>query len=349
MPLSAPNTVFIDISGDTKLLVHTLNLATCPTQTEILGSFVIPSIVNTTNQSLRDSFVKFALNCFHNLSRESKEMLAKTEIVPITVTETIYKCPADMVDVNLAEFFFPDEYRIPDLLFYKHHYSILRELGMALKVDHKLVLERIEAYSQPKRSLEEVGKKAQKLMELYIPNMSLPAKHLSYRWIPATTSEGKGGLFSAGECRDSSFRLLVNYAMPLTEFRAPDAWKTALGWNRPLSKPEILRQLEGARDANDNIALRHLILKGGENLAQCKSEFEEWEWIPSMSGVYYRPSDIFLNNFPLLSPYLGTLSPDFKIDERCVNFLEQLGVDKVPDFCQVFLNSFPQPHKIHAV
>lgn len=344
MVLRAPNTIFIDISSsDSDQLIRGLELAVCPSLEQILRLYVVPNIEDTGDDILRDSLVEFALKNFTHLSQLSKDILSRTAIVPVSTNETVLKPPVETVSLDLTMFFFPDEHRTPVPKFYNRYHSELAILGMATRVSKEFVLERIEAYSQLDHPPKEVGEKAKKLLESSCPPtiVKLPQDHLSLRWLPAQPLGGVEELCSAEQCRDRSFESLVKYAMPLMKFDVSDSWREVLGWDKPLPKLQLLAQLDGAVKAEDTAALRELITTGGKNFFNCCTlELKEREWIPDTIGAkYYRPSDIFFDDFSPLSPYLGTVAPKFK-KWGYKDFLAKLGVDKEPSFSQVFIHFF---------
>lgn len=339
--LHAPDTIFIDISNsDSNQLICGLELAVCPSLEETLNLYVVPNILDTTDDALRDSLVEFALEHFNILSLQSKDILSRTAIVPVNTAE--FKRPMDTVALDLMKFFFPDEYRTPVPEFYDRYRSELALLKMTTRVSKEFVFERIQAYSQSDRPPNEVGEKAKALLKGFSPTtgMKLPQEFINMQWLPAQSPGGveEPKLYSAKRCRDQSFEPLLKYAMPLMKFSVSDSWRVAMGWEKQLQKPQLLAQLDGALGAKDITALKHLIdsiIKGSPNFFDCIPELQEREWIPdSTEANYYRPSDIFFDDFSPLSPYLGTVAPKFQKWEYN-GLLVKLGVNKEPSFSQV--------------
>lgn len=357
--LHASDTIFIDISNsDSDHLIRKFQLAACPSLGEILRLYVVPNILDTTDDALRDSLVGFALKHFTSLSLQSKDILSRTAIVPVNTVKTTLKRPMDTVALDLMKFFFPDEYRTPVPEFYNRYHEELTLLRMTTKVSKEFALERIQAYSQSDRPPNEVGEKSKGLLKGFFPtnDMKFPQEFINMKWLPAQSPGGVGEpkLYSAEQCRDQSFEPLLKYAMPLMKFKVSNSWRVAMGWEKPLQKPQLLAQLDGALGAKDNTALKHLIdtiIKGKPNYYDCITELQEREWIPDPAEAkYYRPSDIFFNNFSPLSPYLGTVAPKFKKSDYN-GFLVKLGVNKEPSFSQVSIhpNKKPQPSSFEEV
>lgn len=346
--LHAPNTKFIDISSsDSEQFIRGLELAVCPSLEEILRLYVVPNIADTTDDALRNSLVEFALKNFASLPQQSVGILSRVAIVPVNTTEAIFKRPGDTVSLDLVKFFFQDEYRTPVLNFYDRYRSELAMLGMTTMVSKEFALERIKAYSQSDHPPNAVGEKATGLLAGFTPTtgMELSQEYTSMQWLPAQAPGGveETKLYSAEQCRDRSFEPLVKYAMPLMKFEVSGGWRVAMGWDKQLQKPQLLAQLDGAVKAEDNTALRYLILKEGTTLIDYMPELQEREWIPDKGQAkYYRPSDTFFDDFSPLSPYLGTVAPEFKKPEykyHLEKFLTKLGVNKRPSFSQVFIHS----------
>lgn len=350
--LHAPNTKFINISNnDSDQLIRVLELAVCPELKEILRRYVVPNIVDTTDDALRDSLVEFALKNFVSLSQQSIDILSRVAIVPVSTTEAIFKRPMDTVSLDLMKFFFPDEYRTPVLKFYNRYRSELAILGMTTMISKEFVLERIKAYSQSGHLPNVVGEKATRLLASFSPTigMKLSQEYTSMQWLLAQAPGGveEPKLYSAEQCRDRSYKSLVKYAMPLMKFDVSDKWRVAMGWDKQLQKSQLLAQLDGAVKAEDTTALRYLIMKQGTILIDYMPELQEREWIPDKGRLkYYRPSDTFFDDFSPLSPYLGTVAPEFKKPEYnkrargniLEEFLAKLGVNKEPSFSQVFIH-----------
>lgn len=344
--LYAPNTIFIDISNsDSDHLIRKLELAVCPSLEEILNLYVVSNILDTTDDALRDSLVGFALKHFNSLSLQSRDILSRTAIVPVDTAGTTLKRPMDMVALDLKRFFFPDEYRTPVPEFYDRYRSELARLKMTTKVSGEFAFERIQAYSQSGRPPNEVGEKAKGLLNGFSPTTGtkLPQEFISMQWLPAQSPGGveEPRLYSAEQCRDQSFEPLLKYAMPLMKFNVSGNWRVAMGWENQLQKPQLLAQLDGALRAKDITALEHLIdliMTGKPNFFDCIPELQEREWIPDPTETkYYRPSDIFFDDFSPLSPYLSTVAPKFK-KWRYNDLLVKLGVNKEPSFIQVSIH-----------
>lgn len=343
MFLHASNTIFIDISNiDSDQLIRGLGLAVCPSLEEILELYIVPGIVDTSDDALRDSLVEFALKNFAHLSQSSKDTLSCTAIVPVDTTKPILRRPVDTVSLELMIFFFPDEHRTPIPKFYSRYHLELTALKMATKMSGEFALERITTYSQSDHPPNEVGEKARKLLDRFCP-IAIPQEYLSLRWLPAQPlGGGPEELYSAEQCRDVKFEPLVKYAMPIIKSYVSESWREAMGWNKPLQKPQLLAQLDGAVKAEDPAALRDLITRGGRNLIDCTPELQELEWIPDTAGAkYYRPSDIFFDDFSPLSPYISTVAPEFR-KWPLREFITKLEVKKEPSFSQVFIYLFSE-------
>jgi hypothetical protein len=343
--LDADHTKFIDTSQYTGGPILSIGLMPCPSMGKIIEDFVIPKINTTRDPLLRVQLVTFALAKFEELSDECKQQLSRTEIVPVDEDGEVQKCPADVVDRSLEEYFFPEELRIPSSKFYNKYISALRELGMISKIDHKFVLDRILEYSQKSHTTQEVQEKAEKLITNYKPREELPEEHLICEWIPASSGE-KDGLYNAAECRGLKHEALVKYAMPVMKIPVSQEWERVLGWDKPLPAKYILRQLKGATKARDSTALRFLITYDHKfgTLIESKKDFIEDEWVPDTRGFYHRACDVFPHDLPYgdLSPYFGTLSPKFQQSPLCMFFLEKMGMNNMPTFRQVFPQSFVQ-------
>lgn len=321
-----------------------LDMAMCPQLTEIFENYVIPGIAITDDRILRASLVEYALQNFDLLSTKSKEELRRTEIVPVSTGsgEILLKRPGDTVAPNspVASLFFQTENRTPVEEFSNRHRSRLLELGMVNVITNEVAVERISQYASSNYPQHDIAEKAQLLIAncRYPPQLSQEVLQ-SLRWIPARPLMGTEGLYSASDCRDRSFELLVKYAMPLAYFPVSNSWTRSLGWDRALPVATVLKQLEGAAKAEDSITLEYLIRHKHISLGQCPPELREIPWIPSAAGGYYAPTDIFFDDFRVLSPHFGTLDNRFK--KLAKQLFAKLGVQTAPSFQQVLeLRSF---------
>lgn len=338
--LHAPNTTFIDISDpDTEQLVTRLELVVCLRQADLLERYVIPGLVTLEDEGVKASHVEYVLHSYHTLSAKSKEDLSQAEIVPVQclLGGTVMKLPRDTIARGsvVASLYFGDENRVPVEGFYRRHHTRLLELGMINTITGVVVFDRIQEYGRrgkANHSLDEIAAKVQQLITHCTSPPPLPQEIIqALQWIPARDLEGKIGLFSAVQCRDRARETLVKYIMPLANLSVNSAWAKCFGWDQPLEKTQLLGQLQGAVDAEDNMVLEHLMRRESTGLEACKEELSKLRWIPSARGGYYSPSKIFFDDFRGLSPHFGTLENRFKRLE----LFRKLGVQNAPSLNQV--------------
>lgn len=338
--LQAIDTIFIDISNpDTEQIVTRMQLAVCPQPTNLFEGYVIPGLA-ALDEGLRVSHGEYVLRNYHALSPKSKEDLSQTEIVPVQCSpnKTSLKRPRDTVDPNsvAASLYFEDENKIPVEGFYSRYHTRLRELGMIEAITSEVVLDRISEYGQrggANHPLDEIAAKVQQMMIQCRAPPSLSQEIIqSLKWIPAHDLGGKMELFSVIQCRDRGREMLVKYVMPLVKFSVNSVWAKRFGWDQPLPKSQLLEQLKGAVNAEDNKVVEYLI--GSRELEACITELLEMKWIPSIAGGYYSPSTIFFDDFQALSPHFGTL--EHRLGR--LGLFGRLGVHNAPSLLQVRLS-----------
>lgn len=337
LQLQATNTIFIDIKNPgTEQIVTRMDLAICPQAADLFERFIIPGLVGL-DEELRASQGKYVLQNYHVLSQKSKWELSHTEIVPVQcpLGKLSLKSPKEIValDSMVASLYFEDECRLPVEEFYRLHRVKLRELGMVDTMTDEIVLNRILEYGQRRRMnhpLDEIAAKAKQLvMHCSTPPLLSQEIVQSLEWIPAQYLDGKMGLFNAIQCRDRGREILAKYIMPLVEFPVNPTWAKCFGWDQPLPKSQLLKQLNGAVNAKDNMIIDSLIVKG--ELETCITELAEMKWIPSAAGGYYSPSTIFFGDFRVLSPDFGTLENRSKR----IGLFKKLGIRSAPSLVQV--------------
>lgn len=338
--LRAPGTIFVDIKdADTMRLIIALDMVQCPEPAEIFESYVVPGIVDTQYDDWRGSLatIEYALQNFNILSDQCSAELSQAKIVPVPgpTGKILRKRPGDIVEPNssVAALFFPDENRVADERFCRRYYDQLLHLGMVCSIDDEVVLERIEEYGNSEHSVEDIAERVQKLIADCTAPPPLPDRLRQLRWVPACSLDSETFLCRPEECRGPKDEKLVRYIMPVVGFPINKAWSSCFGWDRPLPQPEILRELEEAVEADDIEALEYLIKKKHITVEDFPEVLNTIEWIPSTSGIYCSPANIFLDDFTNLAPHFGTLNNRFKWYGH--TFFSKIGVQTAPSFQQV--------------
>lgn len=347
------DTIFVDIQDpDTMRLIDVLEVIKCPQPTEIFENYVIPQIVDSQDDNWGGeslAAIGYALQNFDLLSAVCKDELSQAKIVPVPEpTGTILrKCPKETVEPNslVAALFFPEENRITEKSFFDQYRGQLIQLGVVCDINREVVLERVEEYGRSKHSVEEIDEKVQKLMSGCTIPPALPARLRQVRWIPARPFEGKLDLYSPEQCRGQKSEKLVRYIMPVAEFHITKAWSSCFGWDRSLPQAVVLRQLEKAVDVCDDEVIEHLIKQKHILVEEFPEKLKTMKWIPSTSGTYCSPANIFLDDFANLSPHFGTLDNRFKYNG--LTFFNKIGVERAPSFQQV--RTFPPTQDLDVV
>ena len=347
--LDTPQHIFIDTKyHELKGLVSHLQLFKCPSLSEILGDHVVPGIseTGTSNDRRREGFIKFALDHFNSLSAEARSALSTKEIVPVRAGK--FRRPKDTVSGKyVAALYFEEEERCAIRRFDKVYHEALVSLGMSEDITDQVIFERIRSYSNSRRSYSDIDDKVCALFSRgKPPPQPLSKEYMELRWIPATSPEGKLGLFSVLQCRPTSFRSLCNYSMPIMKSRIPFSrgWEKWLGWDAKLTVQQMNKQLQEANKRDDRLSLGHLVeywhnicLSGTASLiVNTELKLENRKWIPGSSEGFFSPTEIFLTGATDLPPYYDIVCERFLGAQPNVKqFLTNIGVKEAPTLDQV--------------
>ncbi|CUS15651.1 unnamed protein product [Tuber aestivum] len=347
--LDTPQHIFIDIRyRELKGLVSHLELFKCPSVSEILGDHVVPRIAETgaSDDKRRMGFIEFAMDQFKSLSDEVQSTLSTKEIVPVSAEKL--RRPNDTVSgTYVAALYFEEEKRSPIKSFDTVYHSALVCLGMPECITDEVILERIHSYSSSRRSPHDINDKVSTLFQSKPPTQPPSKECMELCWIPAISLEGELGLFSALQCRSTTFQPLCNYSMPIMKssisHRREKEWEEWLGWDAEFTVEQMDKQLEGAKKNGDCRSLARLveywykIYPPGRSLTvDTKLELKSRKWIPGSSGQFFSPTEIFFAGAEHLHPYYDDVSKRFLQEERNVEqFLTHIGVKLEPTFEQL--------------
>ena len=347
--LDTPQHIFVDMGcHELKGLVSYLQLFKCPSLSEILGDHVVPRIseTGTPHDKRWEGYIKFALDNFNSLSAEARSALSTKEIVPVSAEK--FRCPKDTVSgKNVAALYFEEEERCAIKRFDKVYHEALVSLGMSEDITDQVIFERIRSYSNSRRSHNDINDKVHILFSRGKPPLQpLSKEHMELRWIPATSPEGKLGLFSVLQCRSTSFRFLCNYSMPIMKSRIslPRGWEKWLGWDAKLTVQQMSKQLQEANKKDDRLSLARLVdywykiyLSGKASpIVNAELKLDSRKWIPGSSEEFFSPTEIFFTGATDLPPYYDKVCERFLGAEPNVKqFLTHIGVKQAPTFDQV--------------
>jgi len=345
--LDTPRHIFIDTRfHELKGLASHLQLFKCPSLPEILGEHVVPRIseTGTPNDKRRGGFIKFALDHFRYLPDEARPVLSTKEIVPVSAEKL--RRPKDTVSgKHVAALYFKEEERCAIRNFDKAYHTELVGLGMSQDITDEVILERIHSYSNSRRSHSDINEKVETLFSRgKPPRQRLSKEDMELCWIPAITPEKELGLFSALQCRSTSFRSFCNYSMPITKFHIYWKWEKWLGWDGKLTVEQMNKQLQEANRRDDRLSLAllvdywHKIYLSGKTSSTVDAELklESQKWIPGSSGRFFSLNEIFFDGATHLPPYYDNVCERFLgAGQNVERFLTHIGVQKAPKFDQV--------------
>ena len=347
--LDTPQHIFIDTKyHELKGLVSHLQLFKCPSLSEILEDHVVPRISETgmPNDKRRKGFIKFSLDQFRYLSVEARSALSTKEIVPVSAKKL--RRPKDTVSgKHIAALYFEEEERCVIRSFDEVYHNALVCLGTSQDMTDEIILERIRSYSSSARSHSDINDKVYILFSRgKPPPQPLSKEYMELCWIPATSPEGKLGLFSALQCRSRSFRFLCNYSVPImkSHISLSQGWEKWLGWDAKLTVQQMGKQLHEAKKRDDRLSLAHLVeywhkiysSGAASSIVDAELKLESRKWIPGSSGGFYSLTEIFFTGATDLPPYYDNVCERFLGGQPNVKrFLTNIGVKHAPTFDQV--------------
>ena len=307
--------IFIDVSnpGEAQILSRITGQPSL-TLGEVLNSYIMPAITSHPGRVEQDSsdiyqLCRFAMRYLDQLHDSHRSQLSRKVFVPTTST---IRAPCELVHpaYPVARLLFEDEDRFPAKELLANFESPLKQLGMVTDIDFTFIVDRITAFEKYGDSHDAVAEKVRHLLTYTPPHTPLGDPHVSKRWLPARSPEGKRVLCSVLECRDKSWSKALHYAMNIAPFDVGYQWQKFLSWDTLPSKELIRIQLLAVAENKDNDSLKELLQRGLLEPLSLTGELQKITWVPGSSGRYFTPSTVFKANadFP---PYMDIVHRDF--------------------------------------
>jgi hypothetical protein len=341
MDLAVPDTagvIFIDgKNNDTVALLRTFHLAEIPDTATLLQAYVIPTLSSGSTTCIVERLGRFVLDNFICLERADIEEVRGYAFVPCqTLDGTIKRLapPTKCINPNstIKELFCRQECIWINETFCAIYEEPLTILGMPQTLNTGILLERIAFYGSMTSTIgiEELAEKAEVLIRAF-GGMEIVSSlgFTEDRWLPAKDHNGVVKLCSPSNCRDRRFSLIVGYSMAILPFDVGPYWTQAFGWLGELNPQYIERQIRALTSMNDISGLSS-VLEYAANKDIYTEALRGFAWIPSGSGNYFGPEDIFFDDFVQLEPYCSTIRGELAREYQ--KLFRGLGVRDQPSF-----------------
>ena len=262
---------------------------------------------------------------YPDLSRA--KMLASHPIIPLALNHARdskrYGCLKDLVHPHsvLSELYFQREDVFPEAEFFKKHKTALNALGIKSVPTWADMVDRIQFFS--KCSADELVQKVKLLLSLRVPSdfKSDPVMINTLRilkWVPGKRAgEDSISLLSPSDCRGADMSAITDLVLGTTEFLAKDDWKKLLGWDKPVAKDILLRQLDGCVAQRLHDKVNQLFHYPGFN---DYSDLMTTSCILGSHKDYHKPQNTFLpgsllRGYPM-APVLDEVDSTFKEEHQ---------------------------------
>lgn len=224
----------------------------------LLETYLLPWAVNESATEAKENLIDFIFNDHRSkypLDPSWATMIASHPITPLALnyaqSPKRYGCLKDLVhpDSNLSKLYFKREDFFPEAMFFEKHKNALSALGIRSLLTGADMVDRIQYFSRC--SADELVEKVESLLSLPIPRDSKLDSVMintirTLKWIPGKPAEGGPiSLFTPNDCRGADMSALTDLVLGTTNFSVKDDWKKLLGWDKPVAKDVLLRQLKG--------------------------------------------------------------------------------------------------------
>jgi sacsin len=327
-------------SSSSSQLLQNLALGECLGSTRLIQDHIVPAWesekARTWTSSCKEQLASFVLSRFSLLSLEVQGRLRTIPMIPVSQLNgkqtPRFARAAELIDPSVPELeglCFDDEEIRPKASFLRKFNAALKGCGLKTAVDESVVEHRIRCYANAKYPLQEIQKRAQKLLKSACLWTTLPENQVGsnlqrLKWLPVVDLTDSLSLKASGECRGRKDRLLVDSQLPILDVSISTEWEKRLGWHRILPGHILLSQLEIGVQGEDreviDAVLTYISQNGlTETLANSLTK------IPCTlvrSGRFVRPSHAFrpptgsIAGCERLEPYLANIDNKFWQDHK---------------------------------
>ena len=337
---------FFDLSDTSeRYLADTFGLLESMSLETLLRDHLLPWAVATEAglDAVKDRLIHFIFSKEHfiNPSRSWVKLITSQPIIPI-LTRTDqptrrYRCLVDLIrpQTLLSELYFADEDVIPEPDFFKRHEPVLIMCGIKSEPTWADIVGRIFYFSQRHVDVDEIAGRVKILLRTNPPSDfradESNIRHIqTLKWLPGIPVSGTHvSLLSPQDCRGPNQRSLTNHVLGSTSFSPSGDWKKIFGWDKPIHRSLLFRQLDKSLEQRDH-----------ENVHRVLSSLQPTDY-PDLQSTkcilgsrkdYWDASKVFLSNSLLSShplyPFLDEVDSFYA--QRHPELLEVLNVRKEP-------------------
>jgi hypothetical protein len=346
MELAVPEPATADVifinanSRSIRDLLGEFQLAELPDNNILISRYVIPTMMAGGVPNVVERLGVHVLEHFSCLTKHEIELLSNISFIAAKTKDGLLKRlipPRNCVDFrsDISCLFFSTECVWVEKTLIDRYREPLKSLGMIQSISIELVLNRIACYSSMDGaiSMEEIWSKTEALIKASLGMESIASMNLKEgKWLPARTCEGNILLQNPHKCRDIGFVSIIGLAVDILPLHVGPYWSQALGWLEPILPEYIKAQIEElvVIDNQDGLKVVMEYMSGSSERVLCYVNIlKSFPWIPAESDRFFRPEDIFFDDFTELEPYCSTVKSSFT---QHIPFLGMVGVTKQPSF-----------------
>lgn len=319
-------TQFLVVDRSARKILRALKLADCLNTVQVLESHVIPAWASgqesSWTYSCKEQVAESILRQFSRLSLISQAKLRALAVVPVARLNgeetSRFSLAAALFDPAVPELrglCFDDEGILPKQAFFQDFSAALWGCGLTSRLDEAAVEHRVRCYAEAKHPSAAIRERAQRLLQSECSWRSPPEPLECVRrlaWLPAVDPDGTLSLRSAGECRGSRDRLLVDSQLSIVNVSISPEWNRRLGWDDDLSGQTLVSQLKhGIQRKDRQIVDAVLAYISEKRIAESVADaLMNLPCIISSNGRFvlptqaFRPPDQAIRGCEGLEPYL---------------------------------------------
>lgn len=342
---------FFDLSArGEKSLAETFGLMATMSLEALLRDHLLPWALAADGRlnAVKDRLIDFIFTNHQSRSpsRSWIELIANQPIIPVLTGKDKlnrrHRCLVDLVrpQTLLSKLYFEDEDVIPDPDFFRKHETALNLCGIKSYPTWADLVGRIGHFSQRPQDAKELVEKIKVLLAMTPPpgfeaDDSNIRRIQTLKWIPGLSAlDTNLSLFSPQDCRGYDQRYLTSYVLGSTMFSPLGSWRKILGWDQPIHKSLLFRQLDICLERSEHEKVQYILLFLQPHEY---SELQSKRCILGSHKDYWDASKVFLPNsllskYPML-PFIDEVDSLFA--QRHKKLIEILKVQRQPSMADL--------------